>query len=372
MKIKVNRYYFLDNLKVALTVLVILHHIMIVYGGEGAFQITSKTQGGEVFNLIMTGGLAINQSYFMGLFFMISAIFSYASLKKKGSSKFIKSKVKRLLIPALLYFVFISPLISLYIDLMHRNIGVEDLQIRFSIGALWFLLALFMFDCLYAVLSSRLDMDKYKIHFDMWTVMFMILGVTIITWIIRMVYPVGKFIPIVSFQPGHFAQYTTAYYLGIQISKNKWLDKLQTHDTSKYLYGLLPVIALMLLVVYQIVLNIGDIQYAFGGLNHYAFLYSLFDQLMFCFASLGLIGLFYKHFDRKNIKMEYLSTHAFGAYITHTISIVLTVNVLNLLPLGHGLSFLITIIIAVPLSFMLGKTLTTCLVSSPLLVWKNK
>jgi hypothetical protein len=66
------RLLFVDNIRVFLTILVIVHHLMIVYAGTGDFTYVEGRQ--DMVSMALGGWFcAINQSYFMGLFLLISA-----------------------------------------------------------------------------------------------------------------------------------------------------------------------------------------------------------------------------------------------------------------------------------------------------------
>ena len=74
-----SRYYYLDNLKVALTVLVIFHHGGIAYGDGGGWAYTPSNPA--EFMPWIWHFFSTNAAFFMGLFFMISGYFvprSYA------------------------------------------------------------------------------------------------------------------------------------------------------------------------------------------------------------------------------------------------------------------------------------------------------
>ena len=92
------RLFFIDNIRVFLTILVILHHLMIIYSGTGDF---TYTEGNQDFISTALGGwfCATNQSYFMGLFLLISAYFVPGSYDRKGPALFLKDRLIRLGIP---------------------------------------------------------------------------------------------------------------------------------------------------------------------------------------------------------------------------------------------------------------------------------
>ena len=99
---------YIDHLKVILTVLVILHHTFITYGAPGGWYYFQKTTS-EAAKVPMTLFVAVNQSFFMGLFFFLSAYFIRPSYEKKGAAKFVKDRLIRLGIPFVFYSVYPRP-----------------------------------------------------------------------------------------------------------------------------------------------------------------------------------------------------------------------------------------------------------------------
>src|SRR5208337_962145 len=132
------RIYFLDNLKVLLTVLVVLHHAAQPYGPGGGWWIASDPYSIVDF-LVLGIFMAVNASYFMGLFFMISAYFVPASLERKGASKFIKDRSVKLGVPILIFFFGVFPVMGYLLD------GKPSI----TLGHLWFLALLLIFSAVY-------------------------------------------------------------------------------------------------------------------------------------------------------------------------------------------------------------------------------
>src|SRR5260370_42644985 len=89
------KIFYIDNLKVGLITLVVLHHALITYGAEGAWYYTQKTTyiGADIPMLLL---VVINQSFFMGFFFFLSAYFTPGSYNKKGAARFVKDRLLRL------------------------------------------------------------------------------------------------------------------------------------------------------------------------------------------------------------------------------------------------------------------------------------
>jgi len=83
-----NRLFYLDNLRIYLIILVILHHAALAYGYIEAWPVRDPAIDAtspiflDIFNLI-------NQTYFMSAFFLLAGYFTPRSLERKGFKRFI-------------------------------------------------------------------------------------------------------------------------------------------------------------------------------------------------------------------------------------------------------------------------------------------
>lgn len=109
------RLFFVDNLRVFLTILVLIFHVMIIYSALGGWQVAQDqsslvTAADRAFYYVEgradfltaaigTWFLATTQAYFMGLFVLISAYFVLGSHERKGNGRFLKDRLVRLGIP---------------------------------------------------------------------------------------------------------------------------------------------------------------------------------------------------------------------------------------------------------------------------------
>ena len=90
------RLLFADRLRTVLTVLVIAHHTAITYGGSGGWFYREVHDGGAPLSLALTLFCSINQSFFMGLFFLLAGYFSPPALVAKGLRRFVLDRLLRL------------------------------------------------------------------------------------------------------------------------------------------------------------------------------------------------------------------------------------------------------------------------------------
>ena len=156
-----SRIGYLDNLRILLTGLVVLHHTAITYGAPGSwyFYDTALTGVGQI---LLTVFVALNASFFMGFFFLLAGYFTPRSYDRKGPVRFLWDRLLRLGIPIAVYSFLIAPLIRAMLTVRVWNPGaafwpthatyLRDIQ--FSPGPLWFVLALLIFSAAYTVLGS--------------------------------------------------------------------------------------------------------------------------------------------------------------------------------------------------------------------------
>ena len=83
--------------------------------------------------------MAVNASFFMGLFFMISAYFVPPSLERKGAARFMKDRLVKLGVPILIFMIVVFPVMGYLLD------GTPSV----TLGHLWFLAMLLIFSAAY-------------------------------------------------------------------------------------------------------------------------------------------------------------------------------------------------------------------------------
>eukprot|EP00814_Leptocylindrus_danicus_P000873 CAMPEP_0116032504 /NCGR_PEP_ID=MMETSP0321-20121206/18212_1 /TAXON_ID=163516 /ORGANISM="Leptocylindrus danicus var. danicus, Strain B650" /LENGTH=555 /DNA_ID=CAMNT_0003507959 /DNA_START=65 /DNA_END=1729 /DNA_ORIENTATION=- len=152
------RYYFLDNLKIFLTALVLTHHVSCAFGacGSAGWYLGVGDDDNEAvtaFSEVLKIFTFMNQGYFMTLFFLISGFFTASSYDRKGKSPamFLQDKVKRLLVPAVVCSYTTNPL-ALLISQWSRD---QSLFYFPHAGACWYLYWLYIFCFAYTTLADE-------------------------------------------------------------------------------------------------------------------------------------------------------------------------------------------------------------------------
>ena len=100
------RLYFLDNLRIALTILVIAHHVGQAYGPTGGSWPIQESARARILGPFFT----VNRSFFMSLFFLISGYLMVMSYDRSRPLAFVKGRLLRLGVPLVAFFFLVIPL----------------------------------------------------------------------------------------------------------------------------------------------------------------------------------------------------------------------------------------------------------------------
>ncbi|HEY1407036.1 MAG TPA: acyltransferase family protein, partial [Spirochaetota bacterium] len=156
------RLNYLDNLKLVLTMSVIVFHVAIIYGPIGGWYYYER--GNDLMVNIPLASIVIYlDAFFMSLFFFISGYVTPSEYDRKGARMYLHSKLKRLGIPFLIFIVTLSPVQEFikmrYVE--HAPFSFVDYYSHDVItlrnicpGQLWFVCALLVFSIVYMFLRE--------------------------------------------------------------------------------------------------------------------------------------------------------------------------------------------------------------------------
>jgi len=326
----VKRILYIDNIRIYLISLVVLHHVAVGYGGPGDWSIRESPTDG-ISPILFFLFNAVNQSYFMSFFYLISGYFLPVSYDKKGPGKFLKDRLIRLGIPLLAYILFLAPS-ARYVVL---NIA-EEKNVSFSrliadyiehriidVGPLWFVEGLLILSVIYVffqVIKERFKVDLIFIPSrDTFpsnkAVVFSIIAITLATFVMRIKFPIGVIVH--NFQLAHWVHYLFCFYLGILACRGRWLENLSKSQAK--LWGITALAATCFLpVIAGFVIVSGAGSEAFlGGLSWVAFSVAAWESVS-CLSILpALLYLFQKRFNSQGKFLKGLSSNAYTVYIVH-------------------------------------------------------
>jgi surface polysaccharide O-acyltransferase-like enzyme len=351
---------YIDHLKVVLTVLVILHHAVITYGAPGSWYYNEKTTlVGAI--VPMTAFVAVNQAFFMGFFFFLSALFIPSSYDKKGAAKFITDRLLRLGLPLVFYSLGLSPFLSfMTYTIEHPQItyaqylGGFDSWIDF--GVLWFVAALLLFTLVYAVFRMFVDDKRLsKPTPSVMRIMIFAVCIGVITYAIRLFFPVGWVLKPLGFQLGHFAQYVAMFVLGIIASRSKWINNADyaTGKTMRTIALCLVFIGFPLFFVVRQLVGFPVEYYNVGG--HWPSLwYAVWEQLVGFTIVTALLCIGKERWNKPSAFLSTLSRSTFVVYIFHPLILIGLSVALHSWPIEPALKLLVIAPLAVIGSFFLG------------------
>ncbi|MFW9843668.1 MAG: acyltransferase family protein [Candidatus Thorarchaeota archaeon] len=363
-----SRIFYVDNIRIYLTVLVILHHITIGYGGSGGWLVNESDfyTIDSLTIILFTLFNTINQSYFMAFFFLLAGFFTPRSFEKKGGKTFSKDRLVRLGIPLVIYAALVSPITEFIVRnyAYAQNWTFEEIianrinNIAIGVDHLWFLLALLFFAGFYVLfrkLRPTTSSNESTSSFPKDKVIFAaIIVVALISFCIRIVSPIG-FTFFFNFQFGHFTHYAFMFWIGILAYQRNWFENLEGSQAKRWIeVAILVVILLPIVLVFMIDLSNPDIAPFLGGLTFESFIFSFWDSFALLSISIGVLYIFKNKLNRSNKISQNMGGSAYTAYIIHAIIIIILQILLLPLILPAFLKAVIVAVIGVPLIFILS------------------
>jgi glucans biosynthesis protein C len=345
------RLHYIDNLRILLSILVVLHHVSIGYGAMGGWCYVSPDKLSGMPQLIISALFGIEATFSMSLFFFISAYLTTASLEKRGARKFMKNQFLRLGTPLLAVVLILDPLLRYFIA-VYKNKTTNNLfkyvwnfltQNNLNASHLWFVLALLIFESIYVlyykyskVSVSKLVKDKLPSHLQ---ILLFILACGILVFLSRQVFPIGK--QLFGMNLGNFVLYVVMYGLGILVKRKNWLSSISHKVVRLWFYISLPLLPLLGLAMYKASIQPDILGHFLGGM-HWECLALSFWEPVVCFSiSAFLIVIFEKLFNYTNSYLKWMTTGRYTVYIIHPIFVVGTTMLFEPYPLPALYKFII-------------------------------
>ncbi len=365
--LKQGRLLYIDNLRIVLIALVILHHMAITYGAHGSWYYKEVGTMSDISTILMTLFLAINQSFFMGFFFMVSSYFSPGSFDRQGAGPYVRDRLKRLGIPLLFYILVIGPLL---VYVLARTSGFDGSFLVFipeiverlpsiDFGPMWFVETLLFFSLLYVLWRLMFRPTPIPRHSESrapsnTTIALFGIALGLVTFVVRIWLPVGWVFPPLNLQLPHFAQYIAMFVIGLIAYQRGWFAGLTEAQGKVWRW---VVVALIMLFPVIFVLGgalEGNLEAYLGGLHWQSFAYSLWEQIMCMAMVVTLVVWFRKRFNNQSTLGRALSSGAYATYVIQAPVIVLLALALRGVQLDLALKFVLFAPVAVALSFLVG------------------
>jgi len=237
------RLDWLDNLRIALTVLVVVHHAAQPYGPSDWWYVEGQPRAGALATLS-----AVDGSFFMSLFFFVSAVFVPDSYERRGGWAFVKGRFVRLgvplvvgavtIVPGLLYAYYVHyrgypsiPFARYFTDVY---LGLGDRPADWSgpswpdlqFAHLWFVQNLLVYSLLYVLCrqgARLLGRARRRRRGGLGSVpghralLVLTAGIAVATFLVRLRYPLDQWVPVLDFlqvEPARVPQYAVFFTLG--------------------------------------------------------------------------------------------------------------------------------------------------------------
>jgi Acyltransferase family len=363
---RAGRLLFVDNIRVFLTVLVILHHLMITYAGTGNWYYLEGRQD-DVVDGLGSWFCAINQAYFMGLFLLISAYFVPGSYDRKGAGRFTRDRLIRLGIPLVVYGWVVNPLFCYWFFGWDHKMsfwryftdGYVGSGTVIGQGPLWFVEVLLIFSLVYVgwrLLVPRAPLPPVAatpFPRDRTLVLFAVgLGVAAALLRIPFAMDAYTFRPL-NLQFAFFASYVALFVVGLIAYRRDWLRGLPDRTGRRWV----KVAALMILLWAPTVLALGaadnDLPLK-GGLHWQSPVYAMWEAFTCVSLCIAVVYLFRRHLDRRGRLSAFLVPNAYTAYLIHAPVIATLAYELRGVTWYPLLKWALVALVAVPLCFGLS------------------
>jgi hypothetical protein len=303
------RLWFVDDLRVVLIALVVLHHVAAVYSGIPAWYYTERPSGGAA-GLVLSIFMVLNQAWFMGAFFLLAGYFTPGSYDRKGPRAFLRDRLVRLGIPLVVFSFVLNPL--LYLGGYRGGPPLDAYVHAIGSGPLWFVIALLAFDGSYAAfrLATRngTPRDRTPQAPTYPRVIGFVLALALVTYALRIVIPEGFAVPVIDFPTSaYLPQYVSFFVLGAVAYRRGWFHAV-TARMGRAGLGM-AIGATLVLIPLALASGLG----AWVGLGTVSSLFfALWDSTFAVGIVLALVTFFRRRFDTQGRPRRYLGGNVFA------------------------------------------------------------
>jgi glucan biosynthesis protein C len=374
---KPSRLFFIDHLRAALVILVVLHHVAVVYGAivQGFYYVEPPFTDPLAFLVLLVFAF-FNQAWFMGALFLIAGYFTPGSFDRKGSGSFLKGRLLRLGIPLIIFYFILGPISFIGLWMMPAELTGITVPLTFQsywqlyphfldMGPLWFVALLLIFGFGYAAwrMLTRNRTSSSVSEFSPPSYLgigIFILALAVASYLVRIIIPIGKHLfdfPTIAYLP----QYLSFYIVGTVAYRRNWLRTLPgSMGVVGFLTAFVATVLLFPLAfsgrLFSLELTeaLGN---AMGGGHWQSAAYALWDSAFAVGMCLAAITFFRRFFNEENRFGRFLSQQSYAVYIIHIPILVFVAVALRGVELAPLLKFGIVAVIAVPTCFVVAYML---------------
>jgi hypothetical protein len=355
-----------DNLRVALTGLVVAHHALQPYGFNQNWWVVERLPPVPALGLL----LWVNACFFMGLFFLIAGMFTPGSVDRKGVGPFLRDRFRRLGLPLLLGFFVLLPPLGWYAHLNNRHapwvpfheylthiwLGIGPRPADWPdahwpdghFGHLWFVQHLLVYAVLYAVwrlLRPAPAGTRRPPPGDVAIASYAV-GLGVVSWVVRLWFPVNAWTGLLGFiqsEPAHLPQYASLFVVGVIAGRHGWLASMPATVGLRWLR--IGIGATLFGCARAAVMN---------GIALDAPSTCLIEAFMGTGLAVGLLVLCRERWNRRTWVTGF-APDTYAVYVFHYVLVVELQYVLLSTPLGSLAKAAIVVPAGIALSFAVGR-----------------
>ncbi len=366
------RHQYLDVVKLLLTLLVVGVHAAITYGAAGSWFFSDPVQNFPT-SAALTFFNIYCQSFFMGLFFFISGLFTPRSIERKGPARFVLDRLVRLGIPLVVFFFLINPLTEYagYRADHPAGIGIVPFLREClrglkgtGTGPLWFVQALLGFSILAALVAAvfpasvrrapqAATLRTLRPARTYFALLGTGLGVGVLSFVVRQWFPLMTAVS--NLQLGYFTQYIAYFVLGMAAGRSGFLDRLTELPPRPWYWGVLACVLLLpVLLVAGGAFDNGLDAYT-TGLRWQALAYALWEQVTAVVFSMALLLFARRRLNAPGPVLRLASRNAYVIYVFHAPAIVWIACAGLTLHLPPAVKWVMLVVAGVAVTVLLGE-----------------
>ena len=361
------RVLFFDQIRALMIALVIAIHVVPLAFTSGWIGVRVPTTGSPDAFFGVAGGFFAYfcNTFFMCMLFLISGYFVPRSVHKKGIARYLKDRLLRIGVPFLVGLLLINNA-SVLLGRLSPSSPLAELSwntLPFnSIWALWFLVVLFVFDLLYCTWVS-LRGNRFTVNNSVstpqmrsWIISAVVLGILEVVMLNQkdlwgalsrsQLNGLGA-------QGMHIFTYAFLFFLGCKASFHQWLERLDSHLVVRWFRFSLALALCFLAIALVLTFN--------GSMSSQYDKLVLLGALLNPFIGWGIIAYLLLWFQHNEHRCgQWLATagvDSFGAYVIHSLVLVIVLTTIGFIGLNHWLVALATSALGISISFGISHQL---------------
>ncbi|MEJ2041938.1 MAG: acyltransferase family protein [Reinekea sp.] len=350
------RLDFADNIRTVLICQVIMVHAAVTYGGEGGWYFREPTDSlATVVSLTLFN--ALSQSFFMSLLFLLAGFFTQHSLQRTAVARYWLTRLKRLGLPLLAYYLGVGPLTA-WLALQLEGGGDFHYLRSLHAGPMWFAQALLIFTGLFLLIRPlfKPSHNLQRIPFSWYSIMLFALVLWLVSIPARACWPMGE--GIAGMQLGSFGHYSLMYLVGILAARSRWSDWLQ-NVPMKPLYLLVSLGCAVLPVGMMLGVDPeSGFEPFMGGLSWQALFYEGWESMMCVLLSVLVLNRFLQTQRMQQPVWRQMGRANYGVYFLHPPLLLFASMLLIGIDLPPIIKFFAASAITIGMSFPLAWGLT--------------